>query len=165
MKNSIYKLICVVIMSISSGASAFSLFGSGYKNSDEIIQSFKGGKLTLIKSLSEQNSGYVNCLNQEIYFVKSKNRMFTHREELKINIDEIEFNDNSISVQLNSVGFKPGRVDYFINEGQKKTLNSEEFKCYIESSLSSRNIRKVYVNNESSHYHEYNNNHFKKIFR
>ena len=111
--------------------------------------------------MNRLNAGFAECDGEEVYFFRSFDPIFFQDEPTQAKIKDVVFVGNSILLYLRSNNFTSSNITYVFGASQKRRVNSKSFNCFLEQSLSSKDITKVYLDTNTNQFHVYNNNHYK----
>lgn len=156
MKFFSHALVCsFILVSLlqSSISPAYGSFWNTQKYKKQIKETFVGQKIEIIPLENKIRMGFGKFSLGDFHYVKTLDKVFFQDNSIHVEIQEIDFENETISVKVFHPKYGFGKIIFFFNEEQYKKTDVNKLKEVFNSSLSDVSLNQVVVNTETGRYH------------
>jgi hypothetical protein len=160
-----YKLHIIILFSILFGFVAFSFASDkgvrelDRKTREKIEEAVIGQQIRIMPQFNKLNFGFGRFDGIDYYFTKTISRIFFQDLQINVKVDDVEFEDHTVTLELSHPIFGYGDIDFVFSKELLKRAAEADIEKIMLNSLGNENHLYVFSNPGGKIVHLYTCNH------
>jgi hypothetical protein len=157
----VFLFLCVLIFGFVTAASAYAegIREFDIQTIDRIRDQVKGKPVRIMPRLNKLNFGFGQFDGLDYYFTTTISRIFFQDLQIETTITEVEFDDDTVQLELSHPILGYGEIDFVFSRPLMKRASEADIENIIVNSLGNENHLYVFANPGGKIVHLYTCNH------